>query len=151
MSFEAWGIGRYIYKTQYYKSIGYHSFNMYAFAMLKMTMPNHQFWNSEIFNRTVTYMLTDEYKKELNNNIFGYPYNPPGFEVPFSISVLNPIDFARLVEFTQMWIYEQLKRSYDSKSEMMSKNTQDSLTLTARIYELTRLSSDIFYNVTLKI
>ena len=74
-----------------YKSIGYHQFNMYAFAMLKEKVPNHPFWESPEFGRSVNYLVSKEFKNELIDNRYGYPYNPPGFEVPYALSVFTEI------------------------------------------------------------
>jgi len=43
-------------QAQTYKSIGYHAFNMYAFALLKPSTESHPFWDSERFKRMVDYM-----------------------------------------------------------------------------------------------
>ena len=124
-----------------YKSIGYHQFNIYAFAMLKETIPEHSFWQSPEFGRSVDYLLSDEFKNGISDNIYGFPYNPPGFEIPYSLSVLTDMSESELVEISSWWVNEQFKRCYNPKTRMMDRNTEDSLTHTARIYEVTRLSN----------
>ncbi len=128
-----------IYKKEMYRSIGYHSFNMYAFAMLKTEVPEHPFWESNSFRYAVDYMLTIEYRAGLNNNKYGYPYNPPGFEVPYSLSILKDMNEKDWLKISQWWIIEQFKRCYNKKTGLMDKNTEDPNTLAARIYEATRL------------
>jgi len=126
-----------------YKSIGYHAFNMYAFALLKQQLPEHPFWESSKFRTAVDYMLRKEYWKALDDNKYGYPYNPPGFEVPFALHVLkdmNPKVFRRL---TEQVVNDQLKRCYDAGKRVMARNTEDVLTHSARLYEITRLPKDI--------
>ena len=134
-----------------YKSIGYHQFNIYAFAMLKETIPEHSFWQSPEFGRSVDYLLSDEFKNGISDNIYGFPYNPPGFEIPYSLSVLTDMSESELVEISSWWVNEQFKRCYNPKTRMMDRNTEDSLTHTARIYELANLSNSILEKIEVQI
>ncbi len=134
-----------------YKSIGYHQFNIYAFAMLKETIPEHSFWQSPEFGRSVDYLLSDEFKNGISDNIYGFPYNPPGFEIPYSLSVLTDMSESELVEISSWWVNEQFKRCYNPKTRMMDRNTKDSLTHTARIYEIANLSNSIMERIEVKI
>ena len=130
-----------------YKSIGYHQFNMYAFGMLKGKIPDHRFWKSSEFGGSVDYLLSDAFKKGISNNIYGFPYNPPGFEVPYALSVLTDMNESDLLEISSWWVNQQFKRCYNSATQMMDRNTQDPLTQTARIYELTRLPTSILNRI----
>ena len=134
-----------------YKSIGYHQFNMYAFAILKQSFPDHFFWDSLKFHRTVDYLISDEFKIGLNDNIYGYPYNPPGFEIPFVLNVFSNLSEYDLVDICSWWVNEQIKRCYEPKTRMMIRNTEDPLTHTARIYELTRLPNSILEKIEVSI
>ena len=129
------------------KSIGYHQFNMYAFGMLKETLPDHPFWQSLEFDRSVDYLLSAEYKKGLSENKYGFPYNPPGFEVPFALSVFSDMTEDELIEISSWYVNEQFKRCYNTETRMMEKNTEDPLTHTARIYEVTRLPISILKRI----
>lgn len=130
-----------------YKSQGYHQFNMYAFAILKKQISTHPFWRSSDFNKTVDYLISKEFKNEIASNSYGFSYNPPGFELPFAMSVLCDMEEDELLESCKYWINEQLKVSYNPVTRMMDRNTQDALTHTARIYELTRLPESILKRV----
>ena len=130
-----------------YKSVGYHQFNMYAFAMLKESLPDHPFWQSSEFERSCKFLLSDEFKDCLSNNIYGYSYNPPGFEVSYALSVFANLSIHELVEISSWWVNEQIKRCYSPETRMMDRNTEDHSTLTARIYELTRLSTPLLERI----
>lgn len=136
-------------KGEIYRSVGYHSFNLYAFAILKSQFPKHPFWNSISLRKAVAYMLTDEYRDKIDNNKYGYSYNPPGFEIPYSLYILGDINKKKLTEISQWWINEQFRRCYNEKTGMMDRNTEDALTHTARIYELCRLPIDVFREITI--
>ncbi len=136
-----------IYDKEIYRSIGYHSFNMYAFAILKSQIPKHQFWKSELINKAIHYVLTDSYRNSLNNNEYGYPYNPPGFEIPYALYVLKNISKKNLIEISKYWINKQFNKCFNKESFMMDRNTKDALTHTARIYELTRLPDSILNEI----
>jgi len=134
-----------------YKSIGYHVFNMYAFALLKQQIPDYPFWFSGKFCKMIDYMETFEYQEGIINNKYGYPYNPPGFEVPFLLYVLKGLSRNELIEQTKHWTGEQFRRCYNPKTGMMEKNTEDSKTHTARLYELMRLPREVLNAVDLEL
>ena len=130
-------------KRMIHKSIGYHQFNMYAFAMLKKQIPDHSFWQTQEFKKMVAYMLTKEFKQGIENNKYGFPYNPPGFEVPYALSVLGDMSEKKLTDISEYWLNEQFSRCYNPETGMMDKNTEDHVTHTARVYEITRLPLNI--------
>ena len=132
----------------YWKSVGYHSFNTYAFAMLKSNLEQHSIWETDLITKLTDYILTEDYKKSLQiENYYGFPYNPPGFEVAFSLEWLAGFNEDELVKHCQYWVSEQLKYSYDFETGMMNKNNKDPNTLTARLYELFRLNQDILHKL----
>ena len=118
------------------KAIGYHSFNMYAFALLKDVYPEEPLWSSETIETALSYMRSEAYAAALEGNEYGYPYNPPGFEVPYVLEVFDadpsPKEQAR-------WVSRQLDRCYDPESSRLARNTPDPTTMTARLYQATRL------------
>jgi len=125
------------------KSTGYHSFCMYAFGLLKQTLPEHPIWNSEVIGNMVSYMLTEEYKEAVGPNPYSYPYNPPGFEVPYVLSVFGAMPKDDITEACSWWVNEQLRQCYNGQSGVMDRNTTDPVTATARIYEVTRLEEPL--------
>ncbi|RJQ47986.1 MAG: agl cluster protein AglQ [Nitrospiraceae bacterium] len=119
------------------KEIGYHAFNMYAFSLLKNYMPGHHLWRSAKFLTALEFINKDEFINGLDNNIFAYPYNPAGFEVALTIQEFSPVlSFSKSAEW---WVEQQLQRCYSFEDRMMSKLTEDKETLSARLYEATRL------------
>ncbi len=134
-------------KRMIYKSIGYHHFNMYAFAMLKEQFPDHPIWDSPKFIKSVDYLISDKFKNELSDNIYGFPYNPPGFEVPYALSVFTDLSGHDLVTSSFWWVNEQFKRCYNVETRMMDRNTEDPITHTARIYEVNRLPNSILERI----
>ncbi len=119
------------------KAAGYHLFNLYAFSLLKICFPEHSFWKSGIFNRLWAYANSAEYEKALFDSEFGYPYNPPGFEMAFAMEVFERSSGKR--EKQEKWVSGQMRMCFDSNSKLMEKNTKDRNTAVARIYEATRL------------
>ena len=115
--------------------------------MLKGNVPDHPFWESNEFGRSVDYLLSDEFKNGLSENKYGFPYNPPGFEVPYALSVLANLGEDELVYMSSWWINEQFNRCYNPETKMMDRNTDDTVTHTARIYEITRLPNSILERI----
>lgn len=134
-----------------YKSIGYHAFNIYAYALLKRQMPDHPFWSSDSFLKLIGYMETDEYLDGIDNNKFGYPYNPPGFEVPFCLFIFKDLKRTELIEQTRYWVGEQFRRCINPQTGKIERNTEDPETNTARLYELTRLPWEILEAVEIEL
>lgn len=119
----------------YHKSIGYHAFNLYAFALLKERLPNHPFWHSRQVKQMLAYVDSDGFVSGLEGNKYGYPYNPAGFEVAYALEVFLGDNLTQ----QERWVSEQLRRCYDWDSHMMSRGTEDPVTHAARVYEATRL------------
>jgi len=119
------------------KEIGYHAFNMYAFSMLKKYMPEHPLWQSNKFRLTLEFMNKAEFINGLENNQFGYFYNVSGIEAAYTIQEFrSALSFSKPEEW---WVSQQLHRCYDTGKKMMNRSTEDKETLSARLYEATRL------------
>jgi len=124
-------------KKEIRKAIGYHQFNLYGFGILKENYPNLSFWGSEKFRRIFKYAESKEYKEGLEGNEYGFGYNVAGIEMAYVLSV-----FRKNSESLQRdWLKEQFLRNYDFKEGLLCKNTKDPETLSARIYEATRLKN----------
>ena len=136
----------------FYKENGYHLFNLFAFALIKKSGYSHNFFNSSEFKRIVKYGFSDSLLRNLEKNDdgkditglqintrlpinrYGYSYNAPGFEMPLIQKMFNPND----VDLTKSIFEKQLSFTYNPNGRIFDKNTDDPLTLTARIYELSR-------------
>ena len=123
----------------HYRAIGYHSFNLYAFAMLAKVFPNHPFWQSETFATALRYADSQEYRRRIEDNKYGYPYNPPGFEVPYAMTVFPHAFKGNLELEWETWVSSQLRRCFDFESNQMIGGTEDPRTHAARLYEATRV------------
>lgn len=120
------------------RSVGYHAFTLYGFALLKQQLPDHPFWQSPKLQRALRWANSDSYKRALRRNPFAMGYNPAGFEVPFVLNVFQAPTPA-LLEACRWWLSEQVRRHYNPHTHCFDRNTPDPDTLTARAYEATRL------------
>lgn len=123
------------------RSVGYHAFTMYGFALLKQQLPNHPFWRSSQLQRALRWVNSEAHKRALQHNPFGMGYNPTGFEVPFILSVFQP-NAPDWMESCRWWLSEQVHRHYNPETRCFDRNTPDPATLTARAYEATRLPDE---------
>lgn len=121
-------------EDQLKKAIGYHSFNLYALALLKQIYPEHSFWRSTTFEKALVHSNSDRFKQELETNPYGYPYNCTGIEMAVVAHVFN-----NDTETAREWLTEQFNRSLDADTMLLTKSTEDAATMNARIYEATRL------------
>lgn len=139
-----------------YKEVGYHVFNLMAFARLYKIMPEYDFWNSNCFKASLDYIKKDYFKKELelNNiqmdasthgdkltmgetsiNIYGYPYNVPGFEIMYCREVFgDKIDdiSARIL------LSRQFDLTWDENKGLFGNMCHDKVSINYRVYEYYR-------------
>ena len=125
--------------ARYHKAIGYHAFNLYAFALLNQALPDHPFWESDSIRSALRYVESDEFLHGLDDNEYGYPYNPPGFEIAFAHHVFAGHYGRDTTAEMAEWVSRQLGRCYDFNANQMRLGTEDANTHAARIYEATRL------------
>ncbi len=136
------------------KAIGYHAFNTYAFGMLRNAIEDHAFWGSETFARILDFPLTDVYRngleyfapdpkhsgKALPFNRFGYPYNPPGIEMAYTVQCFRQHYGEKAGGLISNWLARQAEKTLDEVTGLMHLHTDDPPTLSARMYELVRLN-----------
>lgn len=136
-----------------YKEKGYQHFNMYAFSKIYYSGYEHDFFLSDKFKNVLNYsfhhelladLLVNHDKKDITNlrivknlkgNRYSYPYNAPGFELPYIDKVFKT-GHQKIVEDV---LNNQIELTYNSKDKVFSKNTDDENTLTSRIYELSEI------------
>jgi hypothetical protein len=116
-------------------SIGYHSFNLYAFAILKKRYPDHFFWKSKKFQKILEYTQSLNYKKNLVYNKYSFSYNVTGVEVALALNTFK--EGKKNLE--QEWLEKQFRNHYNIETNLMELNTSDPETLSARIYEAKRM------------
>ncbi|MCS6923467.1 MAG: hypothetical protein NZM10_03725 [Fimbriimonadales bacterium] len=121
------------------RSVGYHAFTLYGFALLKLHLPHHPFWESQSLRRALQWLRSEAHRRALRRNPFAMGYNPAGFEVPFVLSVFMPDWTPALLNECRWWLSEQAQRHYNPDTRRFDRNTVDPATLTARAYEATRL------------
>jgi hypothetical protein len=120
------------------KSIGYHAFNLYGYALLKQRFPTHPVWERQVLKNMLHATTTPEFKQELDDNPYGYPYNPPGLELAFVGEV-----FGLGGRYSADWIDAQIARTHDARTgSILTRNVPDEATSSARIYEATRLRDE---------
>jgi hypothetical protein len=135
------------------KAIGYHAFNTYAFGLLHENLKEHAFWKSRVLARILDFPLTELYwdgldyfvpdaarkGKRLPFNRFGYPYNPPGIEMAFTMQAFRGHYGDGYEDFIRQWLSRQIERTFDPHTGLMNRQTDDGVTLAARMYEAVRL------------
>jgi hypothetical protein len=77
--------------------------------------------------------------KMLPFNRFGYPYNPPGIEVAFTIQTFKQHFGNEHEKLIGSWLNRQMDRTWDVDAGLMNRQTDDGATLAARMYEAVRL------------
>lgn len=139
-----------------YKEEGYHLFNIMALCRIAKIYPDHPFFKSKKFNRAIRYCNSDKLKKGLLNpnyqvdrslhneivdmeekdiNIYGYPYNVPGFEIAFCSEVLEEKILLSVREYI---LNKQFDLTFSSENGFFGKKCHDSNTINYRVYEYYR-------------
>lgn len=139
-----------------YKEVGYHMFNLMAFARLKLSTSS-SFFSSQKFKKIVAFCNNEKYIKELESpnieldsstfspclnqdetliNIYGYPYNVVGFESAFIQEVFP--EYADN-DFFRKLVVRQFELTWDNKRKEFTRHCHDKNTINYRIYEAYRL------------
>lgn len=119
------------------KAIWYHWFNLYAFTILKNNYPKLDFWESDKFKKILNFIDSKKNKNWLVNNDFWLDYNLSWIEISYALQNFVP----NSKKNQKYWLEKQFIRNYDFEKKSFSKNTNDPETLTARLYEATRLEN----------
>jgi len=139
-----------------YKEQGYHMFNLMAFARLYKFYKEDPFFASLKFRKVLKYVNTKQFKEgllnpnfskdiSLNNpnisekeqeiNIYGFPYNVPGFELLYvSLCFRGKIN-QNVVEWC---LKKQFELTYDVSKKRFGVRCHDKNTINYRIYEFYR-------------
>ena len=125
----------------YLKSVGYHGFNLYAFAMLKKKYPEARIWKTDNFKMLLNAHRNDMFIRDLKNSEFGFRYNLSGIEIAYGVETF----FQDKKEAT-LWLNRQFKETFLDEYRPLSRDVPDPNTAMARIYEAARLSEE--YEVT---
>jgi hypothetical protein len=126
-------------RTQADKETGYHSFNLYGFAMLYRWSPEHPLWSSPEIAKVLQFINRREFESSITST-YGGPYNPVGLEVAYAVETFSEL-LGLDAGTAGVWIARQLDHTYDPSSGLMTRNTVDPHTLAARFYEATRLEN----------
>ena len=125
----------------YKKSVGYHAFNLYAFALLKDRLPQHTFWSSKTMKNILETTLRPRFYKILKESIYGLAYNPSGIELAY---VGEKFDMG--IDYSTTWINHQLAETRTGGGRhLLTRGSHDVETSKNRLYEASRL--DRVYNL----
>jgi|AntDeeMinimDraft_5_1070356.scaffolds.fasta_scaffold10159_2 hypothetical protein len=122
--------------NKYLHSAGYHTFNLYAFAMLFESgyeaILRKNVNVSMLLSSLVDMKLADKLNEVTD---IGLRYNPSGIEAAYALKVLSnkPCDY----EISQ-WLSLQLEYT-ESREGLLVRESPDSATSSARLYEAFRL------------
>lgn len=121
----------------YAKSIGYHAFNLYAFAMLKEALPGHPVWRTALIDRLMDACDSEEFEQQLRDSLFGYYYNVSGIELAYAYEVFRG-DHAG----ARRWLQRQFDNTWANSQQPLGRDSTDAPTTNARVYAATRLRND---------
>lgn len=139
-----------------YKEEGYHVFNLMALARLYRLDRYNKLWNSKKIMDSIAYLNSDIFFKGLDNshvendaslvnhisiqeekdiNIYGYPYNVPGFEVAYISQCWIGMIQTNTIE---KCLRKQVDYTFDVSRNDFGKKSHDKQTINYRVYEYYR-------------
>ena len=143
-------------KSYAYKEVGYHVFNLMAIARLYNEKKENPFFNSRKLKRVLDYVNNENYLKELESdgvvldasfknkidneeekiiNIYGYPYNVPGFELLYVDKIFNNHINNDVLSHC---IKRQFELTYDENAKKFQNRCHDKVVINYRVYEYYR-------------
>lgn len=118
--------------------VGYHSFLLYGLGMIyESTGGRPAFFESEDFFKSLDTLNSPGYLEAVSASVFGFQYNPTGFEAAYLGGLFNHLLDEAIDEVT--WIKRQVEGHYNSEPRLMDRGSIDSQTLSARLYEAVRI------------
>lgn len=122
-------------KSLYLKSVGYHSFNLYAYAILHAKFAKNPFWSSRKYKKMINITKTNRFIADLEASSYGWQYNPPGIELAYVGQTFN-----LGTGYSKKWLTDHYHKSFDNATnELLTAVAHDKNTSCARIYELYRI------------
>lgn len=114
------------------RSIGYHSFVLYALGILRESLPGHPLWKTGFVDDLLDPLTDESYRTAVADNVYSFGYNVTGIELAYALEAFDhPTD-------PTPWLDEQFVRCYDSEQRLFSVG-YDGETLAARLYQAGRL------------
>jgi len=125
-------------------SFGYMPFVLYGLSLAKKWCPDQNFWQNGHIDRIVQEMLSLAIRNFPYGHLeardsFRWAYNPAGFELALAIDFFKDKNQEKYRRYYNDLINLQIDGYYCNKRKLMCLNTFDPMTLSARIYEATRL------------
>ncbi|MEW6169942.1 MAG: hypothetical protein AB1472_00030 [Candidatus Omnitrophota bacterium] len=126
------------------RSVGYLPFNLYALSLAYSNAPEEEWWGNSWYRKIILEIIqciqSNRFIEESYKNPYAWRYNPFGFEIAYSLNAFrNFLNIPLSFDVLSFWVSRQLEMHWDSSSGLMNKNTTDPITLSARLYEATRL------------
>lgn len=125
-------------------SSGYLTFNLYAFSLCYSNAPKENWWKKrwfkKIIEQIINYAQQKQFIEQSFSNAYAWRYNPVGFEIAYALNTFK--DFLKIKDsdrLIQYWIEKQLQSHWNMSLGLMNDNTGDPVTLSARLYEASRL------------
>lgn len=137
-------------KDYKFKEVGYHLFNVQAYSRLikcGLLSPDTKIALEKNINQLV---LSGNFLSDLQLSKYSFSYNPPGFELLATISNTQ-IDNPELIKLAEQLIQKQFDVTFNAELFSFSENNPDPITLDARVYELSQVSTDLLKNVLIKL
>jgi hypothetical protein len=124
-------------------SLGYLTFILYGFALAYRYCNDEPFWHDPALRRilltSIRYVESHFPYGYLEEGGFRWGYNPVGIEMAFVLETFNSLlDLDSSSRGITKWLQKQFEGYYDFDADLLCKNTYDSITLAARLYEATR-------------
>lgn len=119
----------------YMKSVGYHTFNTYALALIEECIPSLALREMEPVMKAVRYIESNEFSEKIGQSDYSFAYNPPGFEAAYTLKVFNGVTNP----FSHPLMRRQVEQTHNKHSGHFDRNVSDPRTCAARVYEAARL------------
>ncbi len=118
---------------------GYQLFTLVGLAELYESYKMHPFFKSRKFHKSLRYVFSENYLRDIESSRFGFQYNVPGLEIPYVYKVFGEFVEGGMDPFVDSLFDRQLLRHINKKNGLMEKDTVDPVTLASRMYEIYRI------------
>lgn len=118
-----------------YRTTGYHMYVLFSLARLFHIFPDHPFFASQAFRRSLQFATQEEFLGALLDNHFAFPYNAPGFEYLLIALSFRQVEPKVSLETWRRLFEEQKRRTFCKETGLFASGIEDGTTLAARLHE----------------
>ncbi len=127
------------------KEVSYQAANLFWLSYLKKQYPVHALWDTDLVDRIVGVVQTNDFKIEVEQTHMAFTASPTGFYIAVALEIFED-DLSDATE----WIAEQINYTFNLNTERVVSGVSDRIKMASNICYLTELP-DLETEITVRV